>query len=105
MVAARVRWRLGKVSTQSICDLLGALGDAGLVRRVEPTGRSALYERRVGDNHHQLVLSQLCCGCRRRLRGKAPCLEPRDSAGYLVDEAEVVYWGRCPECLARSASV
>jgi Fe2+ or Zn2+ uptake regulation protein len=95
------RERLGDVSTQAVYDCLEALGAAGLVRRVETAGSPSRYEARVGDNHHHLV----CRGCGRTIDvdcvvGAAPCLEPSDSHGFVLDEAEVVFWGRCPGCAA-----
>ena len=96
-----VRAELGAISRQAVYDSLGALTDAGLLRRIEPAGSAARYERRVGDNHHHLV----CRSCGRMVDvdcavGEVPCLTPSDDAGYEVDEAEVVYWGRCPACRA-----
>jgi Fe2+ or Zn2+ uptake regulation protein len=99
-IASEVRTGyLGKVSTQAVYDVLRALVAAGLLRRLEPAGSPTRYEARVGDNHHHLV----CRGCGRVVdvdcaTGSAPCLEPSDDAGFVVDEAEVTYWGRCPEC-------
>jgi Fur family ferric uptake transcriptional regulator len=95
-----VRAELGAVSRQAVYDSLGTLTDAGLLRRIEPAGSSARYERRVGDNHHHLI----CRACGRMVDvdcavGDVPCLTPVDDAGYEVDEAEVVYWGRCPGCV------
>jgi Fur family transcriptional regulator, stress-responsive regulator len=89
------------VSHQAVYDGLAALTAAGLVRRIQPMGSLARYEARVGDNHHHLV----CRGCGAIVDvdcavGEAPCLVPSDGAGYEVDEAEVVYWGRCPACAA-----
>jgi Fur family transcriptional regulator, stress-responsive regulator len=100
-VIARARDRLGRVSTQAVYDVLHALTAAGLLRRIEPAHSPALYENRVGDNHHHLV----CRGCGRVVDvdcavGPAPCLEPSDAAGFMVDQAEVIFWGRCPECVA-----
>jgi Fe2+ or Zn2+ uptake regulation protein len=100
-VAAGVRARTDGVSTQAVYDCLAALGRAGLVRRIEPAGQPALYETRVGDNHHHLV----CRDCGRTVdvdctHGAAPCLTPAVDHGFVVDEAEVVYWGRCPDCAA-----
>ncbi len=99
-VSALVRERLGAVSTQGIYDALGALVRAGLARRIEPAGSAALYEARTGDNHHHLV----CRGCGAVVdvdcvAGSAPCLEPSDGLGFVIDEAEVTFWGRCPECV------
>lgn len=100
-VAAAVRPGLGRVSTQAVYDVLHALTGAGLLRRIEPPGSPARYERRVGDNHHHLVCRR-CAGitdvdC---ATGHSPCLTPSDPAGHLVDEAEVVYRGLCPGCRA-----
>jgi Fe2+ or Zn2+ uptake regulation protein len=98
-VAQLARKRLGRVSTQAVYDVLHALTGAGLLRRIEPAGSSARYERRVGDNHHHLVcrscgdVADVDCAV-----GPAPCLIPVDNGGFLVDEAEVVYWGLCPSC-------
>ena len=96
-----VRAELGAISKQAVYDSLGTLTEAGLLRRIEPAGSAARYERRVGDNHHHLV----CRVCDRVVDvdcavGSRPCLTPADDAGYEVDEAEVVYWGRCPDCRA-----
>ena len=102
-VVARARASLGAVSTQAVYDCLEALAGAGLARRIEPAGHPARYESRVGDNHHHLV----CRGCGRTVDvdcvvGAPPCLEPTSTEGFLVDEAEVVYWGLCPACSTRS---
>ncbi|WFE23783.1 Fur family transcriptional regulator [Solwaraspora sp. WMMD937] len=92
------------VSHQAIYDVLRVLTDAGLVRRIQPAGATARYERRVGDNHHHLVCR--CCGAITDVDcavGSAPCLTASDDHGFVVDEAEVVYWGTCPGCTATSA--
>ncbi|MGE0066420.1 MAG: Fur family transcriptional regulator [Solirubrobacterales bacterium] len=92
---------LGEVSLQAVYDVLRALTDAGLVRRIQPPGSLARYESRVGDNHHHVVCRS--CGAIADVdcaAGKAPCLAASEDHGYAIDEAEVVYWGRCPECLA-----
>lgn len=94
-----VRGTLGRVSTQAVYDALHSLADAGLVRRVEPAGSPARFERRVGDNHHHLVCR--VCGAMTDVdctTGSAPCLEPVTRAGYVIDEAEVTFWGTCPRC-------
>jgi Fe2+ or Zn2+ uptake regulation protein len=96
-----VRGQLGSVSRQAVYDGLTALTDRGLLRRIEPAGSPARYEDRVGDNHHHLV----CRTCGRMVDvdcavGEAPCLAPQDDAGYEIDEAEVIYWGRCVDCAA-----
>ncbi len=94
-----VRQRIGAVSHQAVYDVLGACTGVGLVRRIEPAGHPARFERRAGDNHHHLV----CRGCGRTedvdcVVGARPCLTPVDDHGFVVDEAEVVFWGRCPGC-------
>ena len=100
-ICAAVRDDLGAVSRQTVYDALAALTDKDLVRRIQPARSSARYENRVGDNHHHLV----CRACGRMVDvdcavGETPCLTAADDAGYEVDEAEVVYWGRCPDCSA-----
>ena len=98
-VATEVRREIGSVSTQAVYDVLRALTDAGLVRRFEPAGSSARYEVRTGDNHHHLVCR--ACGAITDVDcavGDAPCLVAEDDHGFLVDEAEVTYWGLCPDC-------
>jgi Fe2+ or Zn2+ uptake regulation protein len=93
----------GDVSHQAVYDVLRALTDTGLVRRIQPTGSLARYEARVGDNHHHLVCRS--CGAIADVDcavGDSPCLTASDDAGYEIDEAEVVYWGRCPECAISS---
>jgi Fur family ferric uptake transcriptional regulator len=99
-IADAVRGELADVSTQAIYDVLHALTDAGLVRRIQPAGSAARYEARVGDNHHHLI----CRSCGEIVdvdcaAGASPCLDARDDNGYVIDEAEVVYWGLCPACL------
>lgn len=91
--------RLGSISHQAVYDGLAALVDGGLLRRIQPSGSPARFEMQTGDNHHHLV----CRSCGRMVdadcaTGHAPCLEPADAAGYEVDEAEVVFWGQCPDC-------
>ncbi len=103
-ITAVVRGDIGAVSRQAVYDSLDVLTDRGLVRRIQPAGSSARYERRVGDNHHHLV----CRVCARTVDvdcavGGTPCLTAADDAGFEVDEAEVVYWGRCPACVAAAA--
>jgi len=98
-IALRVRQRLDTVSTQAVYDVLGALARVGLARRIEPAGSPALYERRAGDNHHHVV----CRGCGAVAdvdcaKGEAPCLDPSAAQGFVVDEAEVTFWGLCPVC-------
>src|SRR5262245_27646966 len=98
-VAERARAELGTVSTQAVYDALRALDTAGLLRRIQPAGAPALYEMRVGDIHHHLT----CRGCGRvvdidKAIGEVPCLEPSLPGGFVVDEAEVTWWGYCPDC-------
>ncbi|MER7460999.1 Fur family transcriptional regulator [Micromonospora sp. NPDC126480] len=100
-----VRRALPEVSHQAVYDVLRALTAAGLVRRIEPSGSVARYEARVGDNHHHVV----CRSCGRIADvdcavGESPCLTPSDDSGFAVDEAEVTYWGLCPECSAAGSS-
>jgi Fe2+ or Zn2+ uptake regulation protein len=98
-IIGHVRADLGEVSQQAVYDVLGALTGAGLVRRIHPPGSVARYESRVGDNHHHLVcrtcgsITDVDCAV-----GSAPCLIPADNHGHSIDEAEVIYWGLCPEC-------
>jgi len=94
-----VRTELPGTSLQAVYGVLSALTEAGLLRRIEPAGSAALYERRVGDNHHHLI----CTSCRSVLDvdcvgGEAPCLTPSDDHGYTLDQAEVTFWGLCPTC-------
>jgi Fe2+ or Zn2+ uptake regulation protein len=102
-VATVVRAEIGVISRQAVYDALGVLADKGLIRRIQPSGSSARYEDRTGDNHHHLI----CRTCGRMIDvdcavGVAPCLTPAYDAGFEIDEAEVIYWGRCPECLAQT---
>lgn len=105
VVADVVRTEIGAISLQSVYDALGMLVTEGLVRRIQPSGSPARFEARVGDNHHHLI----CRECGRVVDvdcavGAAPCLAPIDGRGYEIDEAEVAYWGRCPDCLAHRGS-
>jgi Fe2+ or Zn2+ uptake regulation protein len=100
-IAAGVRARLATVSTQAVYDVLNACTRAGLLRRIEPAGHPARYETRTADHHHHLV----CRACHRiddvdHVAGFTPCLEPPSARGFLVEEAEVVFWGLCPACVA-----
>lgn len=100
-VAGVVRAEIGAISRQAVYDALGMLADKGIIRCIQPAGSPGRYEDRVGDNHHHLV----CRACGRMVDvdcavGETPCLTAADDAGYEIDEAEVVYWGRCPECVA-----
>jgi Fe2+ or Zn2+ uptake regulation protein len=100
-IIGHVRERLGEVSQQAVYDVLAALTDAGLVRRIHPPNSVARYEARVGDNHHHLVCRS--CGAIADVdcaAGAAPCLTASDDHGYAIDEAEVIYWGLCPDCAA-----
>lgn len=102
-VADAVRRDIGAISLQSVYDALGILSAQGLIRRIQPAGSPARFEDRVGDNHHHLI----CRICGRVVDvecavGAAPCLAARDDRGYEIDEAEVAYWGRCPQCVAQS---
>lgn len=104
-ILRRVRQRLDSVSTQAVYDVLGALARAGLSRRIEPAGGPARFEARTGDNHHHVV----CRGCGEIadidcVHGSAPCLEPDNSHGFEVDEAEVTFWGLCPNCQQRRSA-
>lgn len=102
---ARARQTLGSVSTQAVYDVLHALDRAGLVRRIEPAHQPALYEKRVGDNHHHLVCRE--CGTIIDIdcaTGAAPCLEAPIPAGFVIDEAEVTWWGHCAGCADNTAS-
>ena len=103
-IAARVRQRLHSVSIQAVYDVLAVLSRAGLARRIEPAGSPALFESRAGDNHHHVV----CRGCGAVADvdcavGAAPCLDPSQDHGFVLDEAEVTFWGLCPTCQIRSA--
>ncbi|WNV86221.1 Fur family transcriptional regulator [Umezawaea sp. Da 62-37] len=99
-VAERTRTLLGRgLSVQAVYDCLDALSATGVLRRIEPAGHPMLYEARVGDNHHHLV----CRACGRTAdvdctTGDAPCLSPSQRSGFVVDEAEITFWGTCPDC-------
>ena len=100
-----VREDLGVVSLQAVYDVLRVLTDAGLVRRIQPAGSVARYEARVGDNHHHVVcrscgaISDVDCAV-----GYTPCLTAVDTLGYEIDEAEVTYWGQCPQCATAASA-
>ena len=101
LVAEQARGEIGSISTQAVYNALADLTESGLVRRIQPAGSPARYEDRVGDNHHHLI----CRVCDRMLDvdcavGERPCLTAAEDHGYEIDEAEVIYWGRCPECAA-----
>jgi len=98
-VAEAVRVEIGAISRQAVYDALGLLTEKGIIRRIQPAGSAARYEDRVGDNHHHLA----CRGCGRVVdvdcaTGEAPCLQASHEAGFQIAEAEVVYWGLCPDC-------
>ena len=97
-IAGDVRADIGTISRQAVYDILGMLAEKGLIRRIQPAGSPALYENRVGDNHHHLI----CRTCGKTVDvdcavGEAPCLAAADNSGYRIDEAEVIYWGTCPD--------
>ncbi|MEM9465520.1 MAG: Fur family transcriptional regulator [Actinomycetota bacterium] len=100
-LAEVVRTKIGSISRQAVYDTLGVFVEKRLVRRIQPSGWTARYEARVGDNHHHLV----CRGCSLMYDidcavGYTPCLTAEDDHGFEIDEAEVVYWGMCPDCRA-----
>ena len=100
-IAEGVRADIGAISRQTVYDTLGLLVEKGLIRRIQPARSPALYEDRVGDNHHHII----CRTCGKTVDvdcavGGAPCLTAANDSGYQIDEAEVIFWGRCPECLA-----
>ncbi|TGD88327.1 transcriptional repressor [Mycolicibacterium sp. CH28] len=104
-----VRAALPEVSRQAVYDVLHALTAAALVRRIQPSGSVARYEARVGDNHHHVICRN--CGTIADIDcavGEAPCLTPADDSGqlegFVLDEAEVIYWGYCPDCMAHESS-
>lgn len=104
-VIRSVRESLPDVSHQAVYDSLHTLTAVGLVRSIQPSGSVARYERRIGDNHHHLV----CRECSRIVDidctvGQAPCLTPSHDHGFVIDEAEVTFWGLCPDCARRSAA-
>lgn len=105
-IIGAVRATLGEVSHQAVYDVLRALTAAGLVRRIQPPGSVARYEARVGDNHHHVVCRS--CGAIADIDcavGYSPCLTASDASGYEIDEAEIIYWGRCPACVAAAGAV
>ncbi|HET9501262.1 MAG TPA: Fur family transcriptional regulator [Marmoricola sp.] len=98
-IVGAARANLGTVSVQAVYDVLRALTEARLVRRIEPAGSPARYESRVGDNHHHVVCRR--CGVIADVDcavGERPCLAASDTHGFAIDEAEVTYWGTCPSC-------
>jgi Fur family ferric uptake transcriptional regulator len=99
------RTQIGAISRQAVYDTLTLLTEKGLIRRIQPIGSPALYEDRVNDNHHHLI----CRGCAKVVDvdcavGYTPCLTAADGMGYLIDEAEVAYWGRCPDCQGQAGA-
>ena len=104
-LADDVRGVIGTISRQAVYDTLAVLVDKNLVRRIQPAGSAARYEDRVSDNHHHLI----CRGCDATFDidcavGAAPCLTADDDHGFEIDEAEVIYWGRCPVCRTSGAA-
>jgi Fur family transcriptional regulator, stress-responsive regulator len=102
-VAEVVRAEIGAISLQAVYDALAVLVVGGIIRRIQPAGSPARFEDRVGDNHHHLICR--VCGSVVDVDcavGDAPCLTAADDNGYEIDEAEVAYWGRCPDCVAKS---
>ncbi len=103
-VYTAVRSEIGAISHQAVYDALATLTDKGIIRRIQPAGSPTRYEDRIGDNHHHLI----CRTCGHMVDvdcaiGEAPCLTAADASGYEVDEAEVIYWGRCPACAAAAS--
>lgn len=101
-----VRAEIGAISLQAVYDALGTLAEKGIIRRIQLAGSPARFEDRVGDNHHHLI----CRTCGRMVDiacavGYTPCLTAAEDCGYEIDEAEVIYWGRCPGCVAVSSAV
>ena len=104
-IASGVRDRIGHISLQAIYDALHALTAAGLIRRIEPAGSPVRFEGRIGDNHHHIVCRS--CGAVADVDcavGEAPCLTASDDHGFSIDEAEVIYWGLCPDCSTARSS-
>jgi Fur family transcriptional regulator, stress-responsive regulator len=98
-VCDQVRLSIGSISRQAVYDALGVLVDKNLLRRIQPSGSAARFEDRVGDNHHHLI----CRGCGTTVDincavGERPCLTAEEDHNFVIDEAEVIYWGRCPSC-------
>ena len=106
VIAKDVRAEIGSISRQAVYDALGILSSKGLIRRIQPAGSpAALYEDRVGDNHHHVI----CRTCGKTADvdyagGNEPCLTAADESGFQIDEAEVIYWGTCPDCLTKAGS-
>lgn len=103
-VISGVRSTIGTISKQAVYDALSVLSEKGLIRRIQPAGSPALYENRVGDNHHHVICRN--CGHTADVDcavGETPCLSAADDCGFEIDEAEVIYWGICPECLGKKS--
>jgi Fe2+ or Zn2+ uptake regulation protein len=103
-IAEEARADIGAISRQAVYDTLGILVDKGVIRRIQPAHSPALYEDRVGDNHHHVI----CRSCGKTVDvecavGEAQCLADASASGFQIDHAEVIFWGTCPECLAKSA--
>jgi Fur family transcriptional regulator, stress-responsive regulator len=104
-LAAGVRERVGHVSLQAVYEALNALAATGLVRRIQPAGSPARFEGRIGDNHHHVICR--ACGAVADVDcavGEAPCLTASNDHGFEIDEAEVIYWGLCPDCSTARSS-
>jgi Fe2+ or Zn2+ uptake regulation protein len=104
-IELHVRGEIGAVSRQAVYDALATLADKGLIRRIQPARSPARYEDRVDDNHHHLVCR--ACGVMVDVDcsvGQAPCLQAADDHGFVIDEAEVIYWGICPDCQRAAAA-
>lgn len=104
-VVEGVRGEIGAISRQAVYDALGVLVEKGILRRIQPAGSAARYEDRVGDNHHHLI----CRRCGKTVDvdcvvGEAPCLTAAEASGYQIEEAEVIFWGTCPECLNKEGA-
>jgi len=103
-IAEDVRAEINVISRQAVYNALGILAEKGLIRRIQPDGSPALYEDRVGDNHHHFICRT--CGITVDVDcavGEMPCLSPAINAGFRIDEAEVIYWGACPKCVAQTS--
>ena len=103
-IAGDVRADIGAISRQAVYDTLAMLVEKGLIRRIQPAGSPALYEDRVGDNHHHLICRT--CGATADVAcavGESRCLTTDPDSGFRIDEVEVIYWGACPECLAETS--
>ncbi len=98
-IAEEARQHLGAISRQAVYDILGMLVTEGLIRRIQPAGSPALYEDRIDDNHHHLICRS--CGKTEDVEcaaGKSPCLHTKHPTGFVIDEAEIIFWGTCPDC-------